>query len=434
MVSADAIVTLYIGPDMNNMKPGDFIWASGIEDTFVPQTRPGARALDEYQLMGHYQHWREDLALVRELGIKALRWGVPWYRVEPFPGEFDWRWMDQVIPYLVEDLRVVAIIDLMHYGCPFWLYREFASDEYPRAVAAYAAAFARRYSSLIHWYTPLNEPFVNAWMGGKRGRWPPYLHGDGGLVRLMVQLARGILNTVEAIKSVDSSAIMVHVEASGVSQTLRDDMQGRVDEEQAQRVLSYDLVSGKVTRAHVLFRWLTQNGVKAEDLDAIARQPVSVDILGLNFYPQWSTKQVSVDSRGRPVYRIVDREGTGFSAMIETYYRRYGVPIMITETSARGATSVRSRWLETSLAAVKRLREQGIPIIGYTWFPMYTMIDWRYRYGRRPVEDYRLELGFYSLNDGDPRWRATPLVDQWRGYVADPARSIGVVGAANPGR
>lgn len=64
----------------------DFIWAGGIEDTFVPQTRLGHRALDEYELMGHYDHWREDLALLREVGVRAVRWGVPWYRVEPMQG------------------------------------------------------------------------------------------------------------------------------------------------------------------------------------------------------------------------------------------------------------------------------------------------------------------------------------------------------------
>jgi beta-glucosidase len=88
--------------DLLRRRPEDFLWATGIEDTFVPQTRPGHRALDEYQLMGHYEHWRQDLALVRDLGLKMVRWGVPWYRLEPFqPGEFDWRWTDQVIPYMV---------------------------------------------------------------------------------------------------------------------------------------------------------------------------------------------------------------------------------------------------------------------------------------------------------------------------------------------
>ena len=82
-------------------------------------------------------------------------------------------WTDQVIPYLVQELGITPIIDLMHYGCPFWLRREFISDEYPQAVAAYAAAFARRYGSLVRWYTPLNEPQVNAMMCGQRGLWPP---------------------------------------------------------------------------------------------------------------------------------------------------------------------------------------------------------------------------------------------------------------------
>ena len=72
---------LVLGP-----RAEDFIWASGVEDTFVPQVKEGHRSLDEYHLMGHYEHWREDLALGRDLGVRALRWGVPWYRVEPLPG------------------------------------------------------------------------------------------------------------------------------------------------------------------------------------------------------------------------------------------------------------------------------------------------------------------------------------------------------------
>ncbi len=114
------IISINIAPQ-GSIHPETFLWASGIENTFVPQVRPGERALDEYELMGHYQHWREDLALARDLGLNALRWGVPWYRVEPKQGQFDWARTDQVISYLVEELGITPIIDLMHYGCPFWL-------------------------------------------------------------------------------------------------------------------------------------------------------------------------------------------------------------------------------------------------------------------------------------------------------------------------
>jgi beta-glucosidase/6-phospho-beta-glucosidase/beta-galactosidase len=413
---------LTLGP-----RPEDFIWASGIEDTFVPQTRPGHRALDEYQLMGHYAHWREDLALLRDLGVGAVRWGVPWYRVEPLPGEFDWRWTDQVIPYLVEELGVTPIIDLMHYGCPFWLRGEFANADYPAAVAAYAAAFARRYAGRVRWYTPLNEPLVNALMCGKRGLWPPYLRGDSGYIRIMLQLVRGILRTVAAIKAIDPQAIMVHVEATGISQAMHDDLQGLATEDQYRGYLSCDLLTGRVDADHPLYPWLLQNGATAGDLAALARQAIPLDVVGMNFYPQWSTKEVYRDARGRVMRRVSERTGAGFADLIRNFHARYQAPILITETSAKDSETARAAWLAASVAAVKQVRAEGVAVLGYTWFPLFTMIDWRYRFGHGPLEQYRIELGLYRLAPagGPTRWQATPLVSQFQHYVNDPAAAIG---------
>jgi beta-glucosidase len=403
----------------------EFIWASGIENTFIPQTRSGHRALDEYQLIGHYEHWREDLSLARDLGLQALRWGVPWYRVEPFPGEFDWRWTDQVLPYLVQELGITPIIDLMHYGCPFWLYKEFANHEYPESVAAYAAAFARRYRGLIRWYTPLNEPLINSLMCGRRALWPPYLRGDRGYIRLMLQLVKGIVNTVEAIKEIDPQTVMVHVEAAGLSRAIREDLEALALEDQRRGYLSYDLLTGRVSPDHPLFTWLVRNGAAADDLAEIVRRRITLDVIGLNFYPQWSTKQLYLDQKGRLAYRNVEQDGAGFSSLISDYHARYQTPIMVTETSAFGPQEVRSFWLEASLLAINNLRGQGIPVHGYTWFPLFTMIDWRYRFGRGPVEEYLLDLGLYQLNGEGRRWRDTPLAEQMRQYIAHPEDTVG---------
>ena len=99
---------------------------------------------------------------------------------------------------------------------------------------------------------------------------------------------------------------------------------------------------------------------------------------------------------------------------------------MITETSAHGSDEVRASWLSDSLAAIKDMRQRNIPIHGYMWFPMFTMIDWSYRFGRAPLEAYRLELGLYTLAPGgESRWRPTPLVEQYRGYISDPRQAIG---------
>jgi beta-glucosidase len=410
--------------------PEDFIWASGIEDTFVPQERQGHRALDEYELMGHYQHWREDLALARDLGLRALRWGVPWYRVEPKLGVFDWTWIDEVLPYLVEELRITPIIDLMHYGCPFWLRGEFANDDYPSAVARYAAAFARRYAGLVRWYTPLNEPLVNALMCGKRGQWPPYLRGDRGYIKIMIQLARGILETVEAVKGVDPRAVMVHVEASGLSRATREDLASLAIEEQRRGYLGYDLITGRVTPEHPLFGWLARSGASLHVLADMAKRAIRLDVVGLNFYPQWSTRALYVNPKGRLAYRVTEQDGAGFKDLINDYYSHYGAPVMVTETSAFGDDELRSRWLDASVRAVKQLRGEGVPVVGYTWFPMFTMIDWKYRTGKSPVEHYKIELGLYRLNEAaGPRWVPTPLVEKMRAYINNPIDAIGAIQA-----
>jgi hypothetical protein len=270
-------------------------------------------------------------------------------------------------------------------------------------------------------------------MCGKRGLWPPYLRGDVGYIRIMLQLVRGIIATVEAIKEVDPLSIMVHVEATGLSRAIRQDLESLAVEEQRRGYLAYDLLVGSVTHDHPLFPWLVRSGASVDMLDEIARHPISLDVLGLNFYPQWSTQHLYVDPKGRLAYRAHEEDGVGFAGVINDYYQRYKAPVIITETSAFGSEELRARWLKSSVEAVKYLRSQRIPVLGYTWFPMFTMIDWRYRHSRSPLEHFRLELGLYRQNmpgelpAQEGRWRATPLVEQVRAYIADSADSIGAL-------
>ena len=405
----------------------DFIWAGGIEDTFVPQTREGHRALDEYELMGHYEHWREDLDLCRLLGLKAVRWGIPWYKVEPEPGKFDWEWTDQVLHYLVDELKINPIIDLMHYGCPFWLERGLANKNYPVVVARFAAAFAERYRDLVHWYTPLNEPIITALMCGMRGLWPPYLRGERGYIRVMIQVAKGIVRTAKTIKQIDPTAVMVHIDATGLTRIIREDLSALAQDEQHRGYICFDLISGRVTPEHSLFLWLLRNGAIADDLAELQRDAVTLDVVGMNFYPQWSTRQIYLDKRGRIAFRETEPEGTGFAEVIRDFSQRYSVPIMITETSAVGSDEIRLEWLRSSTASIKALRSEGVPVIGYTWFPLFTMIDWRYRFGTEPLDHFYLELGLYRINREQkvPRWLETPLVEAFKRCVNDPFESIG---------
>ena len=95
--------------------------------------------------------------------------------------------------------------------------------------------------------------------------------------------------------------------------------------------------------------------------------------------------------------------------------------MLVTETSARRDVPGRAQWMDETLASVQRCRADGLPIIGYTWFPVFTMIDWAYRLDERPIEEHLLHLGLWESAfdaDGVLQRHSTPLVDRYRRYVA----------------
>src|SRR5688572_394163 len=84
-------------------EPGRFMWATGIEDTFITDPWPKTgRTLDEYELTGHYQHWRQDLLLMRQTGVKVARYGIPWHLVQPEPERWDWSWADRSLDFMLD--------------------------------------------------------------------------------------------------------------------------------------------------------------------------------------------------------------------------------------------------------------------------------------------------------------------------------------------
>ena len=62
-----------------------------------------------------------------------------------------------------------------------------------------------------------------------------------------------------------------------------------------------------------------------------------------------------------------------------------------------GAVENRLRWLENSLGPVRSLRSEGLPLVGSTWWPVFSLLDWAYREGEGPAEDYLWHMGIYDL-------------------------------------
>jgi beta-glucosidase/6-phospho-beta-glucosidase/beta-galactosidase len=409
-----------------SLAPSDFCWATGIEDTFIAHTRPGFRALDKYHLTQHYSLWQSDFDLVAQTGVQAVRWGIPWHRVQPKPNQWDWRWTDEALEYLVNVKRITPILDLMHYGTPLWLDNSFINARYPMLVAEYARAVAERYKSLVRYYTPLNEPIVNADWCGHKGVWPPYLKGDDGFVKMLLALAKGIVFTVRALEVEQPEMITVQVEALWRFWSQDESLQALIARHDAKQYICFDLCTGRVDDRHPLYDYLILHGTTEDDLRWFRDHAVRFDIFGANFYPWAYGEQVrKKDGSRRRLPRRTN--GAAIAGLIADTYARYQMPIMVTETSAKGDHLRRARWMDETIGAVRALRQQGIPVVGYTWFPMFTMFDWEYRTGRRPLVDYTLHLGLYEAAfdaEGVFRRYETPLVGRFQEHIATPMPEV----------
>jgi len=403
--------------------PDAFFWATGVEDTFItdPWPRTG-RTLDEYELTEHYARWREDLDLIRAVGVKTARYGIPWHRTNPAPGVWDWTWADQTLEFLL-DLGIDPIVDLVHYGLPLWIEDAFLNPQFPSLMSEYAGRLAERFHDRIHLYTPLNEPRITAWYCGKLGWWPPKRRGWRGFVEVMLALCRGIILTVERLHEVDNEIVPVHVDATDLYETDDSWLEDEVVRRQELVFLALDLVSGRIDSAHPLRSWLLKNGAAEHDLNWFLERKVELPIVGINLYPMFSRKVLS-RAGGRLRIRMPYASADIVERLGDLYWDRYQTPIFISETASVGPVRRRGQWLEDSVAAVRRLRERAIPIVGYTWWPLFALVTWAYRQGAHPPEFYLKQMGLWDLDSKLNRIE-TGLVSAYRKHASNGSNPVG---------
>lgn len=415
------------------IQSGAFWWAAGIEDTFITTPHPvTGRTLDEYELTGHYDHWRTDIDLMAGLGLQAARYGIPWHRIQPAPDRWDWSHADGPIEHLLAS-GISPQIDLVHYGLPGWIADGFHNSDYPKYVADFAARVAERYRGRVFWYTPLNEPRITAWYCGRLGWWPPFGRSLGGFVRVMLSVCRGIVATVAALKSVDPEIVDYHVDATDVFTAGHPDLAGEAELRQRLVFLALDLVSGRIDEAHPLRPWLVRNGATEAELDAFVQSAIRPTVIGLNLYPIFTLKRLDRDTKGRLRIRMPYAEPNLVDQLATLYWERYRVPLTVSETATKGSVARRIAWLDGSIASCRAARARGIPMIGYTWWPLFSLVAWAWRQGRGPVTKHLLDMGLWDLDprpDRNLERLRTPVADHFARIVAEGTETVGTLSAA----
>lgn len=372
----------------NEFAPGTFTWIGGIEDTCVyPPEGFAMRSLDEYDLTEHSLNWKADLRAVRDMGGTSVRYGVNWPLVHTAPDQFDWAVLDERLHFATAELGLTVIADLVHYGTPTWLAGSFADPAYPDAVAQFAGAFAARYRGVVDHVTPLNEPLTTASFCGLRGVWPPALTGWEGWTSVVLGIVAGISRTIAAVRDANPDAVIVHVEAATLYQTVASELEDHASELASLGMLPTDLLLGRVDPSHEMYKWLIANGAARLQLDALRFDVPRIDLLGVNYYPDLSPRTLT--HRDGVVAQVATNLGeAGLATSLTRFADRYGLPLLITETSIEGSDDVRTAWLDASVNCVQQLRADGLDVRGYTWWPIMDFVDWSYASEGRNVEEF----------------------------------------------
>ena len=382
------------------MIPSDFRWATGLECSFIPHL-----GIDQYRWTQHDRFWRTDFALIaNDLGCRWLRYALPWHEIESQPGKFDWRWFDERLD-LFEQLGIVPLVDLAHFGVPTWLPDAFADADFPVALERFAQAFGERYQGRIRVVCPINEPLITSLFCGDIGLWPPYGRGLNNYMTVLSRVAQALCRATRALRATmpgveilvcDSLEVAVTFEDSDetTSPFLKESLRVDVERRMHRRHIVTDLVLGRLNGHHPLLPWLQKHGLSDFDIHWFQRNAQTIDIIGLDYYEH---TEVELYTTPEGYYRQREmRPPLGLHHAAQDYWNKYHIPLMVTETSVGGDDAAKIAWLERSVADVRRLRAEGFPIIGYTWWPVIDHLDWDgallHQTGHiHPVGIYRLE-------------------------------------------
>jgi len=341
-----------------------FLFAVGIECS--NPLIAGNHRIDQLALSGHYEHWQKDLRLVRGLNLRYLRYGPPIHRIFLGPGQYDWSWLDPVMAEM-QKLGLRPIIDLVHFGLPDWM-KDFQNPHWPQHLADYARAFAQRYP-WVKFYTPVNEIFITAQFSAAFGWWNERMMSDQGFVTNLKHCVKGAILVMRAILELRPDAIFIFSESTEYVHPGSPKMVKRAQFMNERRFLSLDLLFGHDVSA-TMYQYLIQSGMSEQEYQWYRDQGDlrSHCIMGTDYY---ITNEHIIRDDGTS---IGAGDVYGYYVITRQYFDRYRLPVMHTETNRTSSDAV--GWLWKEWMNLLRLREDGVPIIGFTWYGLIDMVDW----------------------------------------------------------
>lgn len=358
----------------------------------------------------HYHRWKQDIALLSELGIPAYRFSTAWPRILPEgTGRVNKKGLD-FYDRLVDELlrrKIMPYLCLYHWDLPQVLQDKggWTNRETARAFAEYARVVAARLSDRVPvWFTH-NEPWVAAFVGHFLGEHAPGAKDIGAALKSLhhILLSHGL--ALDAICAEAKRPVQVGITLN--LNTVHPATPSKKDIAAAERVDMFinrivldPLLKGTSPIEDVaLARMLTGKLILDGDLEKIRK----LDVLGVNYY---SRAVMKYDAKV-PVMNVtqVQPKGNEYSGMWEIYPEgmyetlkmvndyQPACKLMVTENGipvpdgvdldGRVRDERRIRYLQSHIAQVHRAIKDGIPVKGYFHWSLLDNFEWALGYGQR---------------------------------------------------
>jgi beta-glucosidase len=366
----------------------------------------------------HFHRWREDVAMMADLGLQSYRFSVAWPRIQPDgSGPANEAGLD-FYRQLVDELRSYDIepwVTLYHWDLPQalqdaggWPARDTAAR-----FADYAELVHRALGDRVSYWTTLNEPWCSAFLGYASGTHAPGTTDPRAAVRASHHLLLGHGLASQAIRSAAPAAqlgitLNLYAVTPAGDSVADQDAARRIDGLQNRWFLD-PVLAGRYPPDVLedLGPLVDDDLVRAGDLATIA---APLDLLGINYYtrhtvragdgpaaqsPFPGSESVQMVANGGPVTEMGwEVDPGGLIEVLERVHRQAGpLPLYVTENGAAFPDEVtadgavhdveRTAYLRSHLLACRSAVAAGVPLRGYFVWSLMDNFEWSHGYTKR---------------------------------------------------
>jgi len=204
------------------------------------------------------------------------------------------------------------------------------------------------------------------------GWWNEQMRSDAAFVTAVKHLVKANILAMRAILKTRPDALFVQSESTEYFHADSPDAVVHADLNNARRFLALDLNYGRRVDSD-MYEYLLDNGLTREEYHFFLQQDLKQHCIMGNDYYQTNEHYVAADGTTRAAGEIY-----GYAVITHQYYNRYHLPVMHTETNlCQGPVGNEAvLWLKKEWANVLRVRNNGVPLIGFTWYSLTDQVDW----------------------------------------------------------